>query len=70
MPETRYFTVTQTREVSVRANTTSDAILLAVCAFKHGQGPNGRLYEHLAPEGIWGNTISEIKELSLEAQLD
>jgi len=65
MPEVRNYIVTQVRQVEVRANHSEDAVRIAAAAFKYGQNTDsGVLHEH-APEGVWGNTSSRIKEKKL-----
>lgn len=65
MPEIRYFTVTQTREVQVTANSATDAVRLAGVAFEKGQDSRGSVRSSDYPEDmkdIWGNTTSRIRE--------
>lgn len=57
MPEIRHYTVTETREVEVTANSSLDAAQIAAQAFKFG--PNA------TAEGVWGHPTSDIKQKSL-----
>lgn len=66
MPEVKYFTVTQEREVRVRANTAVDACRIAEAAFKNGQNADTGVVN--GPEGIYGNTVTRIKETSIYAR--
>lgn len=68
MPEMRTYKVMQTREVVVRANKHVDAVRIAAVAFEHGQDSNGGLRKDTGPEGVWGNTDSRIKEISLHCE--
>lgn len=68
MPEIRYFTVTQTREVQVTANSATDALRLAGVAFDKGQASDGAVRSIDYTEDmkdIWGNTTSRIREKEL-----
>lgn len=65
MPEIRRYKVVQTREVIVVANTHEGAVCIASAAFEHGQDSNGALKKDMGPQGVWGNTDSHIKEVSL-----
>lgn len=68
MPEIRHFIVTQTRSVKVDANNATDAVRLASAAFEHGQNADFGIARDKGPEGIWGNTSSQIKEESLHCE--
>lgn len=74
MPEMRYYTVTQTREVKIVANSVLDAANLGDAAFKNGLRNGGN--EDFAisiiapPEGIWGNATEDIKVIDLNVKRD
>lgn len=69
MPEMRYYTVTQTREVKLVANSMSDAARLGDAAFKGGVRV-GDFDIKERPEDVWGNATSDIKELDLNVKRD
>lgn len=66
MPEIRRYKVAQVREVEVEANSVTDAARIAAAAFEHGQNSDSGVANGKAPEGVWGNTIRRIREVSLE----
>lgn len=68
MPEMRNYVVTQTRIVEVTANSSEDAVRIAVVAFEHGQNADVGIPATKAPEGIWGNTRSRVKELKISCE--
>lgn len=68
MPEIIYYNVSQTREVRVRANSTIDALRLAEAAFENGQDSDDKVID--APEGVWGNLVSKVRECDLSATRD
>lgn len=68
MPEIRYYTVTQQRQVQVTANNVCDATRLAEKAFEEGQASNHGLWNKLGLDGVWGDTTSKIREISLHAK--
>lgn len=59
MPEMRYFTVTEVREVEVVANSVVDAGRIAAAAFENGQNSDGGVID--GPKGVWGNTRGRIR---------
>lgn len=61
MPEMRHYVVAQTREVKVTAHHPADAVLLADAAFEHGQTSEFTIALGKGPEGVWGNTSSQIR---------
>ena len=65
MPEIQHFVVTQTREVRVTANNAVDAVRIAGAAFENGQNSDYGVKN--GPEGIWGNTRSQIKVTDISA---
>ena len=67
MPIINNYVVTQTREVSVRANSLEDAIRLAGIAFEKGQNTEGGIMSD-DKDNVWGNTTSRIKETDLGAR--
>ncbi len=68
MPEMMHFKVVQTRQVMVTANSAADAVRLSAAAFEHGQNSDGGIARDKGPEGVWGNTTSRIKEMSIDCQ--
>ena len=68
MPEIRYYTVTQEREVKVAANSAADAVLIADAAFTHGQDSNHSVAKGKSPEGVWGNTRTEVRVRDISAR--
>ncbi len=54
MPEIRYYTVTQEREVRVWANNSTDAVLIANATFKAEPAPNvpGSVVHHDRPSAV------------------
>ncbi len=68
MPEVRYYEVTQVRMVRVTANSEVDAMRIGAAAFQHGQDSSFGVAKDKGPEGVWGNTTSEIdvEELRVE----
>lgn len=65
MPEIRRYTVTQTRQVRVDANSEVDAIRIADAAFTNGQNVDNSVKD--GPVGIWGNTVSRVRVVAVEA---
>lgn len=63
-----YYTISQEREVRVKANNVTDAVRIADAAFTNGQNSDSGAKD--GPEGIWGNTVSEIKVIHTAARLD
>lgn len=61
MPEIRYFTVTQTREVKVDANDPLEAVQIGAAAFK-GEINKGDL--------AWGRIARPVRERSIDATED
>lgn len=57
MPEVRYYTVTQEREVKVSANSAIDAARIANAAFESAKDENPK--SSLA--GVWGNITTNIR---------
>lgn len=70
MPQMRYFTVTQEREVKVAALSAVDAGRIAYAAFEHGQDSEAGVAKGKAPEGVSGNTAAEIRVTSLWVRED
>ena len=71
MPEIRHYTVRQVREVKVTANSAVDAARLAEAAFVHGHlGHTTSIAADKGPEGVWGNTMSHIREIDLHVTED
>lgn len=68
MPEMIQFTVTQTRQVKVIANSAADACRIGAAAFANGQTAFNSVID--GPEGVWGNTDSKIKEIHLDVIRD
>lgn len=69
MPEMKNYKVTQTREVYVTANKASDAVVIAQAAFEHGQmRSEPSVVAGKGPEGVWGNTVSRIEEVSISVE--
>lgn len=66
MPEIRHYVVQQVREVKVTANSATGAALLAEAAFEHGHALGSTaIAAGKAPEGVWGNTMSRVREIDL-----
>lgn len=66
MPEIRHYTVRQVREVKVHANSAVDAARIAAAAFEHGHlGATTSVAAGKSPDGVWGNTMSRIREIDL-----
>lgn len=65
MPQTKYYVVTQTREVKVTANSEVDAVRISAMALSYGQNAdNGIRFPESAAgimQGVWGNTTSPIE---------
>jgi hypothetical protein len=61
-----YFTVRETREVTVKANDMQDAIALAAAAFKEGQNTDGSI-KWGRPFGVEGNTVDNIRIVNVRA---
>jgi hypothetical protein len=61
MPETRYYTVTQEREVKVSANSPGDAIRVAELAFKG---------EMSKSSDVVGNVQSPVRDREISARED
>lgn len=71
MPEVRRYTVTQIREIKVHANSAVDAARIAEAAFEHGHlGTTPSVAANKGPEGVWGNTMSRIREIDLHVTED
>lgn len=69
MPEMRHYIVTQVREVKVTANSIVDAGRIASAAFEHGHlGTTTSVAQGKSPEGVWGNTMSRIREIDLHVR--
>lgn len=68
MPEMLHYVVTQTRTVEVTANNSEDAVRIAAVAFEHGQNADCGVPYDKAPDGVWGNTRSRIKELKISCE--
>jgi hypothetical protein len=71
MPEMISYTVTQTREVKVTANSMVDAIRIAEVAFDKGQNADCGINTKDIPDdmkGVWGNTRSFVKEIDIHAE--
>lgn len=67
MPEIRSYTVVETREVKVTANSAEDAARIAAAAFNNGQHRSdpGVLE---GPAGVWGNTTSRVRTIGLDVK--
>lgn len=61
-----YFTVRETREVTVQAKDMNDAIALASAAFKEGQS-NDHSIKWSKPFGVDGDTVDAIKTVNIKA---
>lgn len=59
MPENRYFIVTQTREVKVKANTLVDAGRIADAHFDNAEKPD-----------VYGNAVSAIRNTDMVIRED
>ena len=70
MPLIRLFEVTQVRTVRVTANDLISAAAIATSAFEHGQDSDNGVMQDKAPVGVWGNTVSQIKEVSLSVDAE
>lgn len=70
MPESRTFTVTESRTVRVTANTAADAVRLADQAFsgKSAQHGRGGLRSKEGLDGVWGDTTTWVRQVELNAQ--
>lgn len=67
MPELRRFKIVQTREVEVTANSSCNALLIATVAFENGQtSDNAQIDKYDVLGGVYGTTLSPIKEISIE----
>ncbi len=67
MPDKRYYTVTQEREVKVVANSAIDAALIADDAFEYRPNDDStkvKLYD------IWGNTTTDVHTRDLVVRED
>lgn len=62
MPEIRYYTVRQEREVKVQANSPVEAAQIAQRAF------DGETYA--LPEDVWGNPTSAVRDRDLVVRED
>ncbi len=60
MPNIRYYTVTQEREVKVTANNPTDAVIVADAVFR----------ELDPPEDVWGSASSAIRDRDIVARED
>lgn len=69
MPEIQHYTVTQTREIRVRANSPADAAAIAQAAFRKNTTSDG-VVEQIEIPGVWGNTTGRLKELELNVRRD
>lgn len=67
MPAMRRYRVTETREVYVDANDLVGATRIAGAAFEHGQNSSYGVAQGQAPEGIWGNTVTQIRAIDMTA---
>lgn len=64
MPEMKHYIVTQTREVHVSANSAKDAGVIAAAAFEYGQNSSHGVIK--GPAGVWGNTDTQIRVISMQ----
>lgn len=67
MPQMRRYRVVEMREVYVDANTAVDATRIAGAAFEHGQDASHGVAQGKAPEGIWGNTVTQARTIDISA---
>lgn len=67
MPEVHSYTVEQIRKVEVRANSLDDACRIASAAFEHGQNSDNGVAYGKGPAGVWGDTTSRIRTVSMTA---
>lgn len=70
MPEVRYYTVTQERQVKVTANSAVDAARIAEDAFENGQHKSEPSVASSGIEGIWGNTRSFVRTVDIHVRED
>lgn len=63
MPEMKNYIIDQTRTVEVTANSAIEAAMIASAAFEHGQDSSAGVAAGHAPEGVWGNTTTRIREV-------
>lgn len=69
MPEIRHYVVQQIREVKIDANSASDAAQLAEAVFEHGHlGGSTAIAKDKAPEGVWGNATTRVREIDLHVK--
>lgn len=66
MPEMIHYKVSQTREVSVTANSIVDAVRIAAAAFDNGQNRHHGVIN--GPSDVWGNTDTRIRVIDISAR--
>lgn len=67
MPAMRRYRVTEMREVYVDANSVVDATRIGGAAFEHGQDASHGVAQGKAPEGVWGNTVTQVRAIDISA---
>jgi hypothetical protein len=65
MPATYTYTVTREQQVTVTANSPTDAARIAEAAFANGQTPEGGVFD--GPPGVYGNTTSRVRTVAVTA---
>lgn len=70
MPTIRRYRVVEMREVYVDANTAVDATRIAGAAFEHGQDERYGVAQGKAPEGIWGNAVTQVRTIDISTTED
>lgn len=65
MPTMRRYRVVETREVYVDANDVVGATQIAGAAFEHGQNAAHGVAQGKGPEGVWGNTVTQIRAIDI-----
>lgn len=67
MPAMRRYRVVEMREVYVDAHDVVSAAQIAGAALKHGQDSSHGVAQGKAPEGVWGNTVTQIRAIDISA---
>lgn len=63
MPQIRHYTVTETREVKVVANSPADAVQIAASAF----ALTHEAHSGVSIDGVWGNTSCFVRVTDISA---
>lgn len=68
MPKINSYTVIETREVEVVANSAMDAVHIAEAAFRYGQDANHKVIQK--PTEIWGDTTTMVRIKEVNCKLE